>query len=104
MFAHSSTGMSHFAVVYRIVPCHALYLVQLPAGEKVSSATNAIAEQAQSIQKEVKEKLEQAIARYKAASDKHRQEKVCAEEDMVMVFLTKKRLSARSCNKLRPEK
>ena len=46
--------MSLFAVVYRKASCHALNLVQLPFGEKVNSAANAVAKQVRSVQEEDK--------------------------------------------------
>jgi len=48
--------------------------------------------------------LEQANAKYKAATDKHKREKVSVEGDILMVFLHKEKLPAGSYNKLRSMK
>ena len=42
---YSSTGMSHFTIVYRRVPHHLLDLTKLSIGEKFSNAASTMAEQ-----------------------------------------------------------
>lgn len=100
---HSSTGMSPFLVVYKKQPRQVLDLVELPRDQTVKSADHLI-EQAQVVQKQVRTKLEQSNARYKAAADSHRRHKVFSVGDMVMVFLRKERYPAGSYSKLSPRK
>ena len=64
----------------------------MPIGGKFSSAAGAIAEPIIDVQTEVQMRLEKSNARYKAAVDKRRREKVFKEGDMVMIYLRKERI------------
>ena len=50
-------------------------------------AIEAMTDQVQAVQVEVKQRLEATNAKYKVVVDKHRREKVFKESDQVMVFL-----------------
>jgi len=91
--------MSAFSIVYKKVPHHLLDLAKLPIREKFSNAASAMAKQIQDVQEEVRLKLEKFNARYKAATDKKRREKVIEEGDMVIAYLRKEKIIARSYNK-----
>ena len=80
--------MSPVSIVYRKVAHYLLDLAKLLIGEKFSSAASAMAKQILDVQEEVRLKLE-SNARYKAATDKKRREKVFEEWDMVMIYLRK---------------
>jgi hypothetical protein len=101
---HSALGKSPFAVVYTSVPRHVVDLVKLPKGRGVSDAAVKMAEEVQTVQEEIKTKLEKTNAKYKAAADKHRRVKVFKEGDSVMVFLRKERFPVGTYNKLKPRK
>ena len=108
-FAYNSainifTGMSPFSIVYRKVHHHFLDIAKLPIGEKFSSAASAMVEQTLYLQKEVRARLEKSNARYKAAADKRKREKIFEERDMIMVYLRKERIHDESYNKLKLRK
>ncbi|KAH7548601.1 hypothetical protein JRO89_XS14G0177800 [Xanthoceras sorbifolium] len=92
--------------VYMKPPKHVLDLAQLPKNSSSSVTATGIAEQVQVVHADVKQKLEEANAKYKAAADKHRRRKVYQEGDMVMVmvFLRKERFPVGTYNKLKPKK
>lgn len=101
---HSALGRSPFSIVYLKVPKHAMDLIELPKSLKRSSAAEDMAEQVQSVQKEVKQRLEKMNVKYKKAADKHRKVKVFSDGDMVMVFFRKERFPVGTYNKLKPKK
>ena len=88
---HSSTCRSPFSIVYMKVPNHALDLVNL-------------AEQVQSIQENVKLKLQKSNEKYKIAANKHIQFKVFEVGDEVTVFLRKERILVRQHSELKQKK
>jgi hypothetical protein len=79
-------------------------LIRLPKGHRVSIAAERMAEDVRDIQLEVKQKLEETNAKYKAAADKHRRSKVFEVGDSVMIFLRKERFPAGTYSKLKPRK
>lgn len=101
---HSATGKSPFSLVYVTPPKHAVDLIHLPKGPNVSVAAEAMAKQAHAMQEEVKQKLEETNAKYKAAADKHKRVKLFKVGDFVMVFLCKERCPVGTYNKLKPKK
>ncbi|CAL8175721.1 unnamed protein product [Prunus armeniaca] len=101
---YSATGKSPFSIIYTAVPDHVVDLVKLPKGQKTSIAAGKLAEEVVAVRDEVKQKLEQANAKYKAAADKHRRVKVFQEGDPVMVFLRKKRFPVGIYSMLKPKK
>ena len=101
---HTATGQSPFGLVYRHPPKHALDLARLPKVAGASAAAENMAEQVRDVQAEVKARLEEKNAKYKAAADVKRREKLFAEGDQVMVFLRKERFPVGSYSKLKPRK
>lgn len=97
-------GRSPFSLVYLKPPKHALDLARLPKVAGSNVAAENMAEQASNVQAEVKARLERKNAKYKAAADVERREKLFAESDQVMVFLRKERFPLGSYNKLKPRK
>ena len=101
---HSATGRSPFSIVYTAIPKHVVDLVKLPRLPGVSVAAEGMAKDVQSVQDEVKARLEVTNAKNKAAADKKRRLKVFKEGDAVMVFLRKERFPVGTYNKLKPRK
>uniref|UniRef100_A0A6N2KHU6 RNA-directed DNA polymerase n=1 Tax=Salix viminalis TaxID=40686 RepID=A0A6N2KHU6_SALVM len=101
---HTATGRSPFSLVYLKSPKHALDLARLPKMTSSSVAAENLAEHARSVQAEVKARFEEKNAKYKAATDVKRREKLFAEGDEVMVFLRKERFPLVTYNKLKPRK
>ena len=99
-----STGQSPFAIVYCVPPKHALDLVPLPELPNTSIAAENMAERIQTMQDEVRQRLEASNAKYKEAADKKRREKIFNEGDLVMVYLRKERFPAGTYNKLKDKK
>jgi len=61
-------------------------------------------EQILDVQKDIWLKLEKSNAKYTAAADKKRREKLFCEGDMVMVYLQRERIFAGAYKKLKPKK
>ena len=101
---HRTTGKSPFSVVYTKSPNHAVDLVELPRNLQSSVGAKNMAENWQAVAAEVRQKIEEANGKYKAAADRYRREKIFAEGDDVMVFLRKERLLAGWVGKLGPKK
>ena len=97
-------GRLSFSLVYLKVPKQAVDLVYLPKVPGMSVATEAMADQVQAVQVEMKQQLEAKNAKYKVDADKHRCEKIFKEGDQVMVFLRKEHFPVESYNKLKPKK
>ncbi|CAL8114149.1 unnamed protein product [Prunus armeniaca] len=92
---------------------YALPQVEFAYNSAVHSATRKpanqygsenLAEEVVAVRDEVKQKLEQTNAKYKAAADKHRRVKVFQEGDSVMIFLRKERFPVGTYSKLKPKK
>jgi hypothetical protein len=102
---HSATGKTPFAMIYVTPPRHKVDLVRLPkGGPGFSMAAENMATQGQTVQEEVRQRLEATNAKYKAAADRHRRRQVFEEGDSVMVFLRKERFPVGTYNKLKPKK
>ncbi|CAL2276889.1 unnamed protein product [Prunus armeniaca] len=101
---HSATGKSPFSIVYTAIPNHVVDLVKLPRGQQTSMAAKNLAEEVVAVRDEVKQKLEQTNAKYKAAADRHRRVKVFQEGNSVMIFLRKERFPVGTYSKLKPKK
>ena len=86
------------------VPNHALDLVKLPKVPGLSLSVENLVEQVQSIQENVKLKLQKPNEKYKMAADKHKQFKVFEAGDEVMVFLREERFPAGQHSKLKQKK
>ncbi|CAL2256758.1 unnamed protein product [Prunus armeniaca] len=91
-------------IVRKCFICQAGSCYQLPKGQKTSIAAGKLAEEVVAIRDEVKQKLEQANAKYKVVADKHRRVKVFQEGNSVMVFLRKERFPVGTYSKLKPKK
>ena len=91
-------------MVYTKTPQHALDLIKLPKGPEFSLAAKNLVEHWQDVTTEVRAKIEQSNAKYKAAADKHHREKIFSVGDQVMVFLCKECFPVGKYSKLQPKK
>ena len=101
---YNLTAMSPFAIIYRNVPHYLLDLAKLPIEERFSNAASVMAKQILDVQESVRLRLEKSNAKYKAAADKKRREKVFEERNMVMVYLRRERIHVGSYNKMKLKK
>ena len=99
-----STGKSPLAFVYCMPPKHALNLIPLLELPRVSQAAENMAERIQTMQEEVRQKLEVTNAKYKEAADKKRREKVFNVGDLVLDYLRKETFPVGNYNKLKDKK
>ena len=81
---------------------HYTDLLKLPSHS--SKSAEALADRITSTLEDVKLKLTEANAKYKASADEHRREKVFKEGELVMVHLTKSRFPAGEFHKLQAKK
>lgn len=102
--SYSSIIVSSSFIIYKKISNYALNLDRLSKIPRMSVAVNNIAEQVQSTQAEITKKLEATNAKYKEAIDKHKRKKMFGEEDMIMIYLQKKRFLIITYNKLKPKK
>ncbi|KAL6201952.1 hypothetical protein ACLB2K_025664 [Fragaria x ananassa] len=101
---HSAISKSPFSMVYTFAPWHVVDLAKLPRGQGISDVAVKMAEEVQTVQAEIKAKLEKKNSKYKTAADKHKRVKVFKERDSVMVFLKNERYPVDTYNKLKPRK
>ena len=87
-----SSGKSPFEVVYIRPPLHTLDWVPLPKLPGMSVIANHLIDKVIDVHGEVKNKLEESTAKYKAIADKHRRFKSYKVGDYVMVHLRKERV------------
>ena len=99
-----STGKSLFAIIYCVPPKHALDLVPLLELPGVSQAVENMANHIQTMQEEVRQKLEATNAKYEKAADKKRHEKIFNVGDLMLVCLRKERFLVGTYNKLKDKK
>ena len=90
--------------MYQKPPRHVVCLLKLPNVSNYSHVAAKLANDSQSAQVEVRQKLEETNHKFKKASDKHRQVNVFDVRDMVMVFLHRERFPIVRYNKLQPKK
>ncbi|CAM8992318.1 unnamed protein product [Rhodiola kirilowii] len=76
-----STGRAPFTIVYQHPPRHTLDLVPLPQLPGYSYAAEEMAKSFETIQADVKHKLEASSVNYKLATDQHKRHKVYNEGD-----------------------
>ena len=98
-----STGRSPFSIVYTKVPNSVVDLIELPKTTKNKTAEQLV-EHVHRLHQEVKKKLEESNAKYKAAADKHPSEKLFKEGDLVMIHLSKHHYPAGMYHKLQAKK
>ncbi|GJZ05269.1 RNA-directed DNA polymerase [Tanacetum coccineum] len=99
---HSSTGFSPFEVVYKTSLRHMVDLVDLLGKKNIQA--NMMVEEVQGTHEVVRANITKAYAKYKVATDKHRQKKLFQVGDEVMVFLRKERFPVGTYSKLEPKK
>lgn len=97
-----STGRSPFSIVYTKCPATTVDLIYLPTLKNKSAGQ--LAAEISATHNEVRAQLEASNAKYKAAADLHRREKVFDEGDLVMAHFNKNRFPPGSYNKLQPRK
>jgi len=104
-FAYNSvmnrtTSMSPFSIVYTKVPNHSINLIVLPKPQSKNAFDMARIQ----VHKEVRERLEKAIASYKVATNQHCRKKLFIVGDLVMIHLRKERFPMGTFNKLKAKK
>ena len=99
-----SSGKSPFEVVYICPPLHTLDLVPLPKLLGMSIIVDHLINKMIDVYEEVKKKLEESTAKYKAIADKHKRLKSYKVGDYVMVHLRKEGVPTREYSKLKHKK
>lgn len=98
---NKSTSKTPFKIVYTKPPKHALDLVPLLKLPGLSVVARNTAKRIQKVKTKVRQNLEQANSKYKAAANKHGRVKLLQEGDLVVVHLCKNRFPARTYSKLK---
>ena len=97
-----STCHSPFAIVYTKAPNSTVDLINLP--KSANKSAEQLTEHVQQLHQEVRQKLEDSNARYKAAANKHMREKIFKEGALVMVHLSNQRFPTGTYHKLHAKK
>lgn len=102
--SNRSTGRSPFEIVYTRPPWFAFNVVSLTKSPSMSMSAELLAEWFQSIQVDIRNKLEQANKKYKQVANKHRRAKTFQEGDLVMIHLHKNRFPTWTYDKVQGKK